>query len=178
MEPIQSTENKAAVRPMPHSMEASSRQRCARNYFELFNRLSRYQTDTSSGRSQLMAELGVLVSESVCFEDPFGAVEGRQALADYLMRFAEQVEEGRFELLQQAWDDNSCMLLWSFSGVNPQFGDADGIWRFEGVSVLYFDAGDKISRHIDYWDSGTCVYQKLPILGAVIRWVKRRIHSG
>lgn len=178
MEPFQVQPSTSISAAVPRPPVNASRERCAHNYFELFNRLTRYQADVSSGRSQLMSELGVLVSEQVCFEDPFGAVEGRKALADYLIRFSEQVEDGRFELLQQAWDDNSCMLLWSFSGINRRFGDRDGIWRFEGVSVLYFDAGDKISRHIDYWDSGTCVYQKLPLLGSLISWIKRKIHQG
>ncbi|WP_421862503.1 nuclear transport factor 2 family protein [Motiliproteus sp.] len=178
MKPLQSPQDKVAVHQVADSLTLTARQRCARNYFELFNRLHRYQTETASGDSQLMAELGVLVSDGICFEDPFGAVEGRKALTDYLIRFAEQVEEGHFELLQQAGDDNACMLLWRFSGFNRRFGDADGIWCFEGVSVLYFDDEDKICRHIDYWDSGTCVYQKLPVLGGLIRWIKRRIHQG
>ena len=174
--------NPALLEPVGRIEPDTSReQQCKRravSYFELFNRLEPYRQERDTDLAQLKSELGVLVSESICFEDPFGAIQGRLALAKYLIRFADQIPDGRFELRQLGWDGASCMMLWNFEGRSPRFGDADGIWRFDGVSVLYFDQTGLIERHIDYWDSGMAVYHRLPLLGWFINLIRRRIHRG
>ena len=42
-----------------------------------------------------------------------------------------------------------------------------------GVSHLKFAADGKVNYHRDYWDTGEELYMKLPLIGAVMRGLKR-----
>jgi hypothetical protein len=44
-----------------------------------------------------------------------------------------------------------------------------------GASHLRFDSHGKIIWHRDYWDTAEELYAKIPILGAVMRFLKRRL---
>ena len=43
-----------------------------------------------------------------------------------------------------------------------------------GGSHLRFDAQGRIALHRDYWDAAEELYEKLPVLGALMRWLKRQ----
>jgi len=49
--------------------------------------------------------------------------------------------------------------------------------RIQGVSQLELAADGRISLHRDYWDAAEELYEKLPLLGALMRWLKRQANS-
>ena len=44
----------------------------------------------------------------------------------------------------------------------------------EGSSYLQLNAQGLITLHRDYWDAAQELYEKLPVLGSLMRWLKRR----
>ncbi len=36
---------------------------------------------------------------------------------------------------------------------------------------------DRIAMHRDWWDAAEELYEKLPVVGALMRWLKRRANS-
>ena len=46
-----------------------------------------------------------------------------------------------------------------------------------GASHLVFDANGLVLLHRDYWDAAEELYEKLPYLGGLMRWLKRRVNS-
>ena len=46
-----------------------------------------------------------------------------------------------------------------------------------GVSQLEFAADGRIRLHRDYWDAAEELYEKLPVLGTLMRFLKRRANS-
>jgi hypothetical protein len=46
-----------------------------------------------------------------------------------------------------------------------------------GASHLVFDAASKVQIHRDYWDAAEELYEKLPWVGSLMRWLKRRANS-
>ena len=46
-----------------------------------------------------------------------------------------------------------------------------------GGSHLRLAADGRISEHRDYWDTTEEFYEKLPAIGALMRWLKRRANS-
>jgi hypothetical protein len=46
-----------------------------------------------------------------------------------------------------------------------------------GASHLVFDAQGLVTRHRDYWDAAEELYEKLPLVGGLMRWLKRRANS-
>jgi len=47
-----------------------------------------------------------------------------------------------------------------------------------GASHLLLDADGRITSHRDYWDAAEELYEKLPVLGALMRILKRRAQAG
>jgi steroid delta-isomerase len=46
-----------------------------------------------------------------------------------------------------------------------------------GVSHLKFDSVGKVIWHRDYWDTAEELYAKLPVLGCLMRGLKKRLAS-
>lgn len=46
--------------------------------------------------------------------------------------------------------------------------------RIHGGSHLQLDPSGRILVHRDYWDAAEELYEKLPLIGALMRWLRRR----
>jgi hypothetical protein len=64
------------------------------------------------------------------------------------------------------------MLVWEFYFRVERWGRAEGM-ILRGVSHLKFDDAGKVIFHRDYWDAAEELYEKLPVLGALMRGLKR-----
>jgi hypothetical protein len=42
---------------------------------------------------------------------------------------------------------------------------------------LVLDEAGRITLHRDYWDAAEELYEKLPLIGGLMRWLKRRSNS-
>jgi len=101
------------------------------------------------------------------FKDPFNEVRGVEAIRRIFAHMFEQVEEPHFVVTERLADDNSAMLVWEF-----RYGKGQ---RIRGVSHLRFADDGRVAYHRDYWDAAEELYEKLPLLGAPMRWLKRRL---
>jgi hypothetical protein len=43
-----------------------------------------------------------------------------------------------------------------------------------GASHFVFTSTGLVTLHRDYWDAAEELYEKLPLLGSAMRWLKRR----
>ena len=43
-----------------------------------------------------------------------------------------------------------------------------------GASHLRYDAAGLVAFHRDYWDAAEELYEKLPLIGSLMRWLKKR----
>ena len=46
-----------------------------------------------------------------------------------------------------------------------------------GASHLRFAPDGRVADHRDYWDAAEELYEKLPVVGGVMRWLKRRANT-
>jgi hypothetical protein len=46
-----------------------------------------------------------------------------------------------------------------------------------GVTHLCFDTDGLVCLHRDYWDPAEELYERLPIIGSLMRWLKKRLAS-
>jgi hypothetical protein len=47
----------------------------------------------------------------------------------------------------------------------------------QGASHLRLDGQGRVAQHRDYWDAAEELYETLPIVGTLMRWLKRRIST-
>ena len=82
----------------------------------------------------------------------------------------EALKEPRFVVTSRIGQGAEWCLLWDFR-FRFQFGQAQTI---RGASHLRLAPDGRIEWHRDYWDAAEELYEKLPVLGALMRWLKRR----
>ncbi len=116
-----------------------------------------------------MQRLSEITAPTVRFRDPFNDLSGREALRALLSHTREQVADVRFRVLDRAVSDKRVYLKWEMTGMVKLLGD----WRVTGMSELLFDDEDRLLLHQDHWDASAQFYERLPVIG----WLLRRIRN-
>ncbi|GLQ05935.1 nuclear transport factor 2 family protein [Sneathiella chinensis] len=118
-------------------------------------------------------DLDGLAGDALYFEDPFNQVRGRDKVKQLFRQMFDHVSDPAFHVYPPYWESGKgqVLLKWRFTGQNRHLGPID----FVGLSEVTFDAEGKIVSHVDYWDASTHFYAKIPLIGGMIRFVKRRM---
>ena len=122
-----------------------------------------------------LGELDGLCAPDVHFRDPFNDTRGIPAMAAVLRDMFERVDGPRFTVTGSAIDGSRALLAWTMT-FRPK-GRTDE-WRIEGASFVTFDAEGRVIEHIDHWDAAGQLYARLPVIGTVVRLLRRRLSAG
>jgi SnoaL-like domain len=116
-----------------------------------------------------VARLAEFYTEDAFFKDPFNEVRGVEAIQRIFAHLFEQVAEPRFVVTERLADDDSAMLVWELRHGQGQ--------RIRGVSHLRFADDGRVTYHRDYWDAAEELYMKLPVIGALMRSLRRALRA-
>ena len=137
--------------------------------------LHRFAAEFASLDADKLERLGELYSDDVHFTDPLHEVVGLAELQRYFTELYANVERLHFEFISH---DEVCdgqgYLRWIMSYRHPRLNGGKLI-SLEGCSLLRWNGAGKVVRHRDYFDAGALLYQHVPLLGAAIRWLQRRL---
>lgn len=116
--------------------------------------------------------LGEIYSADAAFKDPFNEVRGIAAIRPIFEHMFRTLRTPRFVVHEAIGQGDQCCLTWDFHFVAPGMGEREQCIR--GATHVRFDADGRVCLHRDYWDAAEELYEKLPLLGALMRWLKRR----
>ena len=120
-----------------------------------------------------IARLAELYVDDARLKDPFNEIQGVAAIGAVFEHMYRTLESPRFVVREIVVEGDQCFLSWDFLFRFKRFDRAtDQCVR--GGSHLHFAAEGRISMHRDYWDAAEELYEKLPAVGALMRWLKRR----
>ena len=115
-------------------------------------------------------------AENAYFKDPFNEVRGLVPIQRIFAHMFRQVSEPRFVVCERVVDEQGAVLVWELHfRVRLWGGGESQIMR--GVSHLKFDASGKVVWHRDYWDAAEELYAKLPLIGCLMRGLKKALAS-
>ena len=123
---------------------------------------------------QSVARFPEFYSADAYFKDPFNEVRGVAAVQHIFTHMFDQVGEPRFVVGEKVVDDGGAMLIWTFTFRVTRWGKGE-MQVIRGVSHLKFDAAGKVNYHRDYWDAAEELYMKLPVLGMLMRGLRRAL---
>ena len=117
-------------------------------------------------------------TRDVVFQDPLHRIEGIEALVGYFGRLYANVDTCRFDFGVRLRQADNAFVTWTMTLRHPRLAGGQE-YHVEGCSRLRFAAsdgphGERVCQHRDYFDAGDLLYERLPLLGSVIRQVKRR----
>jgi steroid Delta-isomerase len=122
-----------------------------------------------------LAQLGRFYAADTRFKDPFNEVVGVEAVAAIFRHMFDSLDGPRFVVRDVIVQGDQAFLAWDFRFRMRRFDRTEQCIR--GASHLRFGVDGRITEHRDYWDAAEELYEKLPVLGALMRWLKRRAAS-
>ena len=120
-----------------------------------------------------VANLGQHYTEDAWFKDPFNEVTGHAPMRRIFEHMFDAVHEPRFVILEAVEEGDTAFLTWEFRFRMKRF-DTVTVQVVRGASHLRFADDDRIDYHRDYWDAAEELYEKLPLVGNLMRFLKRQ----
>jgi len=125
---------------------------------------------------QSVHRFGEFYTEDAYFKDPFKEVRGLPAIQQIFGHMYEALHEPRFVVTGRVVEGEQLMLTWDFHFRFRQFSPGQP-QVIRGASHLRLAPDGRIRHHRDYWDAAEELYEKLPLVGGLMRWLKRRANS-
>ncbi|PJI95616.1 SnoaL-like protein [Acidovorax sp. 69] len=123
-----------------------------------------------------VSTIGQFYTPQARFKDPFNEVQGVPAIQSIFAHMFEALEQPRFVVTGRVVQGAQCFLTWDFLFAFKDFHK--GVTQtVRGASHLVLDEQGLVTLHRDYWDAAEELYEKLPVVGALMRWLKKRANS-
>ncbi|WP_101758977.1 nuclear transport factor 2 family protein [Oceanicoccus sp. KOV_DT_Chl] len=119
-----------------------------------------------------LSQLDQLYADNIVFKDPVHEIRGLIALQDYMAAMCANTQACQFEYLDQVVTDQSAYIKWNMHFRHPKLGGGKLI-TVRGVSQIQF--AERIYYHEDIYDMGEMVYEHVPLVGGLTRWLKARL---
>jgi hypothetical protein len=125
---------------------------------------------------QSVAQLRTVYDAQATFKDPFNEVQGLPEIERIFRHMYVALEQPHFVVTAQVVDGAQAFLTWEFRFRFKRF-DTTTLQAVRGASHVAFNAQGLVTMHRDYWDAAEELYEKLPVLGGVMRWLKKRANT-
>jgi hypothetical protein len=122
--------------------------------------------------------LDAIYAPDARFKDPFNDVQGLTEIQRIFRHMYVSLENPHFVVTGRIVQGNQCFLTWEF-----RFGfqalQAGPAAVHSGRLAPGAGRGDgRITLHRDYWDAAQELYEKLPVVGGLMRWLNSGRANG
>jgi len=116
-----------------------------------------------------------LYDEQATFKDPFNDVRGRETIEVIFRQMFVELREPRFVIAAAATEGDEAFLTWELHFLRQSSGRTMTI---RGATHLRYGDSGLVVMHRDYWDAAEEMYAKLPLLGVLMRALRRRLSAS
>ena len=116
-----------------------------------------------------LAEIKQFYAPNARFKDPFNDVVGIAQIEKIFVHMFASTTQPRFVFQDFVLQEQQAFLTWEF-----HFGLRGKQYTVIGGSHLFFDQQGRVITHRDYWDVAEELWQKIPVLGVLVRFLRRR----
>ena len=125
---------------------------------------------------QHLQHLHTLYAADARFKDPFNEVQGLPEIERIFRHMYVALDQPHFVVTGQVVDGSQAFLTWEFRFRFKRF-DTTTLQAVRGASHVVFNEQGLVTMHRDYWDAAEELYEKLPVLGGVMRCLKKRANT-
>ncbi len=123
-----------------------------------------------------VAQLPDLYDGQARFKDPFNEVQGLPEIERIFRHMYVALDGPHFVITGQLVDGSQAFLTWEFRFRFKRF-DTHSLQTVRGGSHILFNDHGLVILHRDYWDAAEELYEKLPVVGGFMRWLKKRANT-
>jgi hypothetical protein len=123
-----------------------------------------------------VAQLPNIYDAQARFKDPFNEVQGLAEIERIFRHMYVALDGPHFVITGQLVDGAQAFLTWEFRFRFKRF-DTQTLQVVRGGSHVVFNDQGLVTLHRDYWDAAEELYEKLPLVGGVMRWLKKRANT-
>jgi steroid Delta-isomerase len=118
-----------------------------------------------------VSRLDEVYTPDAFFKDPFNEVKGIEPITRIFRHMFDQVDSPRFVVTDSVIQGDQAFLTWDFLFRMKRFSSDEQCIR--GATHVRFASDGRVNFHRDYWDAAEELYEKLPLLGSLMRALKR-----
>ena len=128
-----------------------------------------------------LSELSVFYSKNAYFKDPFNDVYGVKKIEKIFEHMFESLQKPSFVVRDVATQEHHTFITWDFYFEVKQL-PSRGVMAIKGATHIVWEYNEgqnswQINSHRDYWDAAEELYEKMPLIGYVLRWIKKKFSS-
>ena len=123
---------------------------------------------------EMVPSLPDVYSEDAHFRDPFNEVNGIEPIKRIFADMFVRLEQPRFTIIETIEQDHGALLIWDFDFQTRTLRPLQKR-RIHGTSHIRFAADGRVQYHRDYWDAAGELYEQLPLVGSLMRFLKKRV---
>lgn len=129
-----------------------------------------YQRALESLTVATLDSLDDLLAPNVRFVDPFHETVGRESMKTVFQRLFDSVENLNFQIEDSASSKTGVYFRWRLTALL-----SGKPWEVTGITRAKFNAEGRVIEHLEYWDAASQFYERFPILGSLLRFLRRRV---
>jgi hypothetical protein len=127
-----------------------------------------YQEANSSN----LGRMDRIYTQDIEFRDPLHTILGILALKSYMKNLYANSNCVEFEYTDEQRGENSATIAWYMKFSHSSLAGGKMI-KLRGITQIRFT--DRIYYQEDFYDLGAMLYQHIPVLGAIVRFVNKRV---
>jgi hypothetical protein len=117
-----------------------------------------------------LQDIATVYAQTATFRDPFNDLRGVASVRQVYQHMFETLVEPRFVITSKLIESANAFMTWRFL-----FTIRGKAYVIEGGTHFILDEQGLIAIHRDYWDAAQELYEKIPVLGAVLRGLRRKL---
>lgn len=122
-----------------------------------------------------LLNLSSLFTENARFKDPFNDAKGTEQIVRVFEHMFDNTIEPKFIVncaaVSHKNNKGQLLLVWDFSFKSK----LDKPFQWQGSSRVSFNDKGLVTEHIDYWDPVEALYFDIPLLGYLMRFLRKRL---
>ncbi|MEC9375361.1 MAG: nuclear transport factor 2 family protein [Pseudomonadota bacterium] len=137
--------------------------------------LDSYINFYTSLSEEKIANLESVMTEDIHFVDPFNDVYGIKGVEEIFHDMYKKLTNPKFKITNSAFsreNEKIALLNWELTSTLGKHN-----FTIIGMSEVRFAEDGRVNSHIDHWDSGKQFYQRLPIIGWIIKIIRKRLEA-
>jgi hypothetical protein len=135
-------------------------------------RFENFLSDLST--TTVKAHLHDVYASKLYFNDTLKTIRDADTLEKYFLSSDDAMSSYGLKVEQTISTPEGVFVRWRMDIVFKKFHKGE-LMSSIGITHVRFDKDGRVVYHQDYWDSGSNFYEKIPVIGSLIRMVKRRL---